>query len=324
MRHFPEAIIRGMMMAIGLIVILKQTFVLLGFKAPRVSMIEAFGEIPHAILGMQIETFLIGIFVILLIFFWRKYFEKYKTFKAISVYLVAIIFSSIIAYVFHISDNRHYLMEVMAQPVSALFVSLPNSTTGIFSFPNFGKFWSYQFAISVFTIFAVGSLEHILSAIAVDKLDPLNRGQKRPTNLKKDLRAVGLGNLLCGSIGALPMIAEIVRGSANVKYGATNKWSNFFHGLCLLVMITIFNGVLKFIPLCVLAGMLIMIGWNLMNFKLFSKIFRKHSHNFLIIMSVVFFTLYIDLLVGISSGVIIHLVAQRFFRKRSKIIKIGS
>jgi MFS superfamily sulfate permease-like transporter len=69
--------------------------------------------------------------------------------------------------------------------------------------------------------------------------------RERHTDLKKDLRGVGFGNLLCGLVGALPMIAEIVRSTANVKYGATNKWSNFFHGICLLVMITVFRDYLE-------------------------------------------------------------------------------
>jgi MFS superfamily sulfate permease-like transporter len=309
MRKFPESIIRGMMMAIGLIVILKQLFILLGYRAPSVGLIEMIGYLPNAFMGMEIETFALGSFAIIFIFLWKKYLEKHNVFRKIPVYLVVIIITSILAALFDISNQHHHLMESFATQTASTFLNVPNSILTSFSFPDFSKFYSFDFAISAFTIFAVGSLETVLSALAVDKVDP----KKRRTNLKKDLRAVGIGNLICGSIGALPMISEIVRSSANVKYGATNKWSNFFHGIFLLLMITIFNQTLKFIPLCVLAGMLIVIGWNLINFKLFSKIYRRHKYNFLTIISVIFFTLYIDLLVGIVAGVAVYFLTEKVF-----------
>ena len=317
MRKFPEVVIRGMMMSIGVIVIMKQLFIMLGYKTPRVGLIKMFSYLPDAFMGMEIEDFFIGAFAIIFIFFWKKYLEKYKSFKLVPVYLVVIVIASIMALILNISNDHHYLIQSFASPTSAEFLNISGSIIEAISFPDFSKIFSPNFLISVFTIFAVGSLETVLSAIAVDKIDP----QKRHTNLKKDLRAVGIGNLICGSIGALPMIAEIVRSSANVKYGATNKWSNFFHGAFLLLMITVFSKVLNFIPLCVLAGMLIVIGWNLINVKLFLKIFRRHSYNFLVIITVVFFTLYVDLLVGIASGLATYFIVEKIFHPLKKKIK---
>lgn len=309
MRRFPEAIIRGMMMAIGLIVILKQAFVLFGYSTPKVGLMSLIGKVPSAFLGMQIETFVIGVFVILLIVLWKKYLEKYKAFRVVPVYLVAIVVVSAVAAYLNISETKHFLVQGLSVPAASLFLNLPDSILKAFSLPDFGKLTSLQFWFEAFSIFAVGSLETVLSAIAVDKIDP----EKRLTDLKKDVRAVGIGNLLCGMVGALPMIAEIVRSSANVKYGATNKWANFAHGVCLLIMITVFAKALKFIPLSVLAGMLIMIGWNLINLKLFVKIFRENKYNFFTILAVIFFTFYIDLLAGIGSGIVVYFVTDRFF-----------
>jgi MFS superfamily sulfate permease-like transporter len=307
MRKFPESIIRGMMMAIGTIVILKQIFILLGFKAPKVPLLELATFIPQGFSGMQIETFAIGVGVIILIYIWKKFFEKNHFFRAIPVYLVAIILASSAAFYLDISNNRHFFDITNSQPVSAIFIDLPNNIKSAFTFPDFGKIFSTTFFIEVLSIFAVGSLETILSAIAVDKIDP----QNRTTNLKKDLRGVGFGNLVCGFVGALPMIAEIVRSSANVKYGATNNKSNFFHGICLLLMITLLSPFLKFIPLCVLAAMLLMIGYNMLNLPLFIKIFRERKLDFMTILSVIFFTLYVDLLVGITCGLITFFILKK-------------
>ncbi|MBU6140321.1 MAG: SulP family inorganic anion transporter [Proteobacteria bacterium] len=292
LRKFPESIIRGMMMSIGLIVIIKQTFVLCGIKAPKVGLIELAAHIPNAFRGMQIETFSIGFGAILFIFFWKKFFEKFSVFRFVPVYLIAITLGSI-----------------MASYVNTAFINIPSDLGGALSLPDFTRFFSADFFFATFSIFAVGSLETVLSAIAVDKIDPKNRR----ADLKKDLRGVGVGNLICGFVGALPMIAEIVRSTANVKYGATNKWANFFHGICLLVMITIFRDFLKFIPTCLLAGMLIIIGFGMVNLKLFLQVFKRDKVDFVVIISVIFFTLKVDLLAGILSGIVAHLILQKIF-----------
>jgi MFS superfamily sulfate permease-like transporter len=196
----------------------------------------------------------------------------------------------------------------MANPATSLFIEIPHSIFSAFSLPDFSQFFSLKFFIATFTIYAVGSLETILSSIAVDKIDP----QKNHTDLKKDLRAIGIGNAICGAIGGLPMITEIVRSSANIKYGATNKWSNFFHGVCLLVAVTIFNPLLHFIPLCVLAAMLVIIGINLINFPLLKKIFNYSKIDFVSALTVVFCTLKIDLLIVIGSGLIVYFLLRKF------------
>ncbi len=306
MRKFPEVVIRGMMCAIGLIVILKQVFTMFGYKIPKDGMIKLITDVPQAFLGMQLETFFIGIFTIFFIILWNKKIAKIPTFSKIPVYLIVIIFGSVLGHVMNISENKHFLIQSYSSTPSSLFLALPDSILDAFSFPKFQSIASWNFILSVLTIFAVGSIETTLSAIAVDKMDP----QKRNTNLQKDLRGVAIGNAICGFVGALPMIAEVVRSSANIKYGATNKSSNFFHGLFILIMVGLLGFMLHLIPMCVLAAMLILIGWNLINVKLVKDMCCEYKLNLPIILSVVFFTLYIDLLVGITSGLIIYSIGK--------------
>lgn len=194
---------------------------------------------------------------------------------------------------------------------------MPDKIISAFNFPDFNAIKTWQFWLATLTIFAVGTLETLLSCLAVDKIDP----QQRTTNLKKELRAIGIGNAICGAIGALPMIAEIVRSTANVRYKATNKYSNFCHGFSLLLMITVFSFILKFIPLAVLAGMLIIIGINMINLKLFYQIFKNNKSDVLVIILVIFFTLKIDLLAGILCGLIFWLINQKLFPHVKKIKK---
>ena len=310
MRKFPEIIIRGMMMAIGIIVVVKQTFVINGFKPANVDVIGLFEYLPKSFLGMEIENFAIGVFAIISILIWNKYLENKKYFNFVPVYLVVIVIGSLLANFIDIASTQHFLNPNYASPITSNFVVVPSNIISAINFPDFTKINSSQFWLSTLTIFAVGTLETLLSTLAVDKIDPL----KRTSNLKKELRAIGIGNTICGAIGALPMIAEIVRSTANVRYKATNKYSNFIHGISLLLMITIFSFILKFIPLALLAGMLIIIGINMINLKLFYQIFKHNKCDVLVIILVIFFTLKIDLLVGIIAGLVFWIINQKLLR----------
>lgn len=309
-RKFPEIVIRGMMMSIGLIVLVKQIFILNGFKPINVDIIALIKYLPQSFIGMQIESFLIGLITISIIIIWKKYFESKKQFRFIPAHLLAIIIGSIIANIYNLHQHQHFLNPSVASPLASSYISIPNNITSAFSFPNFDLFFSIEFLIATLTIYAVASLETMVSAIAVEKVDPL----KRTTDLKKEIRAIGLGNAICGMIGALPMIAEIVRSTANVSYGATNKFSNFFHGIALLLMITVFSNFLNYIPLCVLSGMLIIIGFNMINYQLFIKIFKNNKIHALIILITIFFTLKIDLLCGILFGLIAFFIGKKIFK----------
>ena len=305
MRKFPEYVIRGMMMAIGLIVLLKQFFILTNYQTPKVSIIEFFRYLHLAILGMQIENFLIGILVIVTIIFWKNYLEKkHNLCKIIPIYLLVIIFGIIITRFIDLKNNQHFLFQEFAHPTADNFIHISSHLNEALNLPNFSMILSYKFWFSVLTIFAVATIETILSSIALDKI------AKTHTDLKKDLRAISIGNLLCASCGGLPMITEIVRSSANVNYGATNKYANFTHGLALMLMIIFLSSYLNLIPLCVLSGMLILIAFNMINIKLFNNIFHQSKKEFFIILAIIFATLYIDLLVGVLVGTILHFITH--------------
>jgi MFS superfamily sulfate permease-like transporter len=313
MRKFPEYIIRGMMMSIGLIVLLKQLFIITNYQTPKVSIIEFFLYLPKAILGMEIESFIVGLLVIFLILCWKNYLEtKHKFFKIIPVYLIAIIIGIAISQFLDLKNTHHFLFQKFANPNNNNFINIPSHINDAFNFPNFDLIFTLKFWLSVLTIYSVASLETILSTIALDKIT------QNQTNLQQDLRAVAIGNFICGILGGLPMITEIVRSSANVSYGATHKSSNFFHGLCLLLMIIFLNSYLNLIPLCVLAGMLIIIALNMINFKLFLKIYQQNKREFLIIIFIIFITLAIDLLAGIFVGLLLHFI----FNHEKKFKKI--
>ncbi len=306
MRKFPEEVIRGMMVAIGGIIIIKQAFIIFAYQPPKHSLVQLILDLPKAFLGMKIEVFAISIGVVAFIIFWQKK-VKCGFFSKIPVYLLTILLFSVLAFFLDINNNNHYLVNHFSSPAKSLFINIPNSFLSAFSLPNFAQFFSFEFLVSVFAIYAVASIETVLSAIAVDKLDP----QNRTTNLQQDLKAIGCGNLVCGLVGGLPMITEIIRSSANIKYGASNSWSNFFHGLFLLLFVLFFASFINFIPLCVLASILMIIGVNLINFPLIKKMYAESKSSLFVILTVVAFTIATDLLIGVFSGLLVYWILEK-------------
>jgi len=150
----------------------------------------------------------------------------------------------------------------------------------------------------------VGSIESLLSAKAVDALDP----RKRVSDLNKDLLATGLGNLVAGMLGGLPMISEIVRSSANINNGATSRRSNFFHGLFLLLFVALLPNLLHRIPLAALAAMLIYTGLRLASPTEFMHTYKIGPEQLVVFLSTLFVTLATDLLVGVGVGLVVKVV----------------
>jgi MFS superfamily sulfate permease-like transporter len=186
----------------------------------------------------------------------------------------------------------------------AFLVAVPENFMAGFYLPDFSKIATSEFWLAVLTIWLVGSLESLLSASAVDKLDPY----KRNSNLNRDLTAVGIGNLISGMIGGLPMIAEIVRSSANINNGAKTAWANFFHGLFLLVFVALFPKLIHEIPLAALASLLVFTGFRLASPKEFAKTLAVGVDHFAVFVITIFGVLATDLLVGVAIGIAAELV----------------
>lgn len=307
---FPSSVVHGMLAAIGIIIMAKQIHTMLGVKPAAKSLLGTLAEIPHSIVEMNPEVSMIGLVGLTLLIVWAVI--PNKTLKMIPAPILVVMLGLALGQYFDLDHEHKYLFlpdteflphhEFSVGP--AFLVSVPEHFSAGFYFPDFSKFATYEFLMAVLTIWLVGSLESLLSAAAVDKLDPY----KRDSNLNRDLAAVGAGNLLAGLIGGLPMIAEIVRSSANVNNGAKTGWANFFHGAFLLIFVALFPKLIHEIPLASLAALLVFTGFRLASPKEFAKTLAVGWDHFAVFVLTIIGVLATDLLIGVAIGIVAELV----------------
>ena len=306
---FPSSVVHGMLAAIGIIIMAKQIHTLLGVKPEAKSLLGTIAEIPHSVMNMNPEVSAIGLLGLALLIVWSVI--KQPTLKMVPAPLLVVLLGLALGQYFDLDHIHQYLFLPDAEILPhheftvgpSFLVAVPENFMAGFYFPDFSKVATSEFWIAAITIWLVGSLESLLSASAVDKLDPY----KRNSNLNRDLTAVGIGNLLSGMIGGLPMIAEIVRSSANINNGAKTGWANFFHGLFLLVFVALFPKLIHEIPLAALAALLVFTGFRLSSPKEFAKTLAVGLDHFAVFVITILGVLATDLLIGVAIGIVVEL-----------------
>jgi MFS superfamily sulfate permease-like transporter len=257
---------------------------------------------------MNPEVAFIGITSLLVLFLMPLI--KIKALKVVPPSMIVLLIAVPLAVFYDFAHEHDYSLAHINYHIipGNLLVQLPDSFLGGITFPDFSEIFSAS-SIKYIVMFAlVGSLESILSAKAIDILDPF----KRKSDLNKDTLAVGIGNLTAGAIGGLPMISEIVRSSANINNGAKTRWANFFHGVFLLVFVALAADLIEMIPNAALAAMLIYTGYRLASPKEFQKTWAIGWDQLIIFVVTIVVTLATDLLVGIFAGVAMQFVLHLF------------
>jgi MFS superfamily sulfate permease-like transporter len=309
--YIPNAVIKGMLAAIGLILIMKQFPHLVGYDAnfegdetfAQADQNNTFSAIYTALNTIKPTAVIIGIGSIILLAVWEKPFiKKNELLRFVPGPLVVVILAIII-------NGTIEQLSGIASIESTHLLSLPiaHSTTEFISFftlPNFSFITNVHVWISAVTLAIVASLETLLGIEAVDKLDPL----KRITPTNKELKAQGFGNIISGLIGGLPLTSVIVRSSANVSAGGKTKQATIFHGLLLLLCAALIPNLLNKIPLSALAGILIFTGYKLAKITLFKEFYQKGLNQFIPFCVTIIAILFTDLLIGISIGIAVSMI----------------
>jgi MFS superfamily sulfate permease-like transporter len=302
---FPSAAVHGMLAAIGIIIMVKQIHVMMGVKPDAHTLFQTIGAIPHSLIHMNPEVAIIGWLGLGVMILWALLKNRYI--KMIPAPVVVVAVGMALGQYFNINHEHLYLFlpndPILSQhefDIGPKFlVAIPENFMAGFAFPDFSLIGTLVFWEKVIAICLVGSLESLLSAAAMDKLDPY----KRYSDLNRDLATVGIGNTISGLIGGLPMIAEIVRSSANVTNGARTGWANFFHGLCLLVFVALFPKLIHEIPLASLAALLVYTGYRLASPREFGKYLEIGFEQLTVFVITIIGVLATDLLIGVAIGI---------------------
>lgn len=282
------SVVHGMLAAIGVIIIAKQSYVLLGIPTAAKETMTLLHSLSQANLAIAI----IGVLALLILFAMPHI--RNRLIQAIPAPIAVLAFS--IPFGLWLGLRPEFLVQ------------LPGSLLDVVTFPDFSALFTGT-SIKYMIMFAlIGTIESTLSVLAVDSMDP----KKRSSNLNRDLLAVGVGNLICSLIGGLPMISEIIRSRANIDAGAKSKMANFYHGLIMLIAITAIPGLLGLIPLAALAAMLIFVGTRLASPRELFHMRDIGRDQLLFFVATLITTLATDLLIGVSVGILLKLILHKW------------
>lgn len=318
--YFPSSVIKGMLAAIGIILVSKQIPLALGYDKPDfwtsgfIQLFSAdnfFGNIEnfnHQITrgAILITTISLAVLIILQQPFAKKL-------KFIPAPLLVVVIGIIVNILF-----TNVASDFSLKPTQ--LVTISSNIFETISFPDFSKLFSTsEIWKDGILIGLLATLETLLCIEAVDKLDKRNR----ITPVNRELIAQGIGNLTCGLLGAIPMTAVVVRGAANVDAGARTKLSAFTHGLFLLLAVLLVPFLLNKIPYACLAAILLITGYNLTKPKLYRNMWSLGRKQFIPFMITVVVILSTDLLLGVSIGLLISIyyIVQSNFKIEYKITK---
>ncbi len=290
---FPSAAVHGMLAAIGVIIIIKQIFPTIGAKGPKGEILEVASEIPHYLMHETHFSAVIVTLVSLAVLIIHPIIKS-KIVKMIPAPMWVLIFTVPLA------------MKLGYENLNMVNLDggLLGELHGNLALPSFEKIGTSAFWIAVVGVALVSAIESLLSAKAIDGLDPY----KRKSNLDKDLIAMGAGSSLAAALGGLPMISEIVRSSANVNNGAKTQWANFSHGVFLLIYVLIGVSIIEMIPVPALAAMLVFTGFKLAHPKEFKHMAEIGKTEIIVFIITLVAVLATDLIIGIVIGIIVNYV----------------
>jgi hypothetical protein len=316
--YIPNSVIKGMLAAIGVVIILKQLPHALGddhdfegddaFHQPDGK--NTFSEILEALSRLSPGAILITLCCIALLLFWETPLRKrLRWTSAIPGPLVCVLLGTglnelygAVAPGWKLTAENDHLVKLPVMNSLGEFL-------GAFRLPAFGQIGRLEVWVTAVTIALVGSVETLLCLEATDKLDP----EKRISDTDRELRAQGVGNILSGLIGGLPITSVIVRSSANVYAGARTRLSAFVHGLLMLVAALLLAGMLNHVPLSALASILLLVGYKLSSLKIIKEMWAQGRSQFIPFGVTVVAIVFTDLLKGIGIG----LLTSVFFVIRS-------
>ena len=307
---FHSSVILGILAAIGIIIFAKQIHVALGTHSESSNIVQ--NLIDAVLLIPEANPFVVLISLtglIILLFHSKISFRLFQFFPA-PIWVIAL--SIPFVYLFNFFDAQTLTFFGKSYDVGpSLLLEIPENIMDSILFPNFSMINTIEFWTTVFSLLIITSIESLAIAKAVDKIDPY----KRKTDLNKDLTGIGLSTVAAGFIGGLPIIAVIIRSTVNIHNGAKTKWSNLYQGILLLVLIVVLGPLMRQVPLCAFAILLVFTGFKLASPGVFKQVYDHGPEQLIFFIFTMVLTLYTNLLVGLVGGLSLALATHMLLAK---------
>ena len=309
---FHSTVIHGILAAIGIIIFAKQIHVAMGTNSDSPSIIQNLIDAVVFLPDANPFVLVIALAGLFLLIFHSK--TNYRFFHFLPAPMWVIALSIPFVYAFNFFDQQTLSFFGKSFEVGPqLLLDIPDTITDSIMHPNFSKINTIEFWTTVFSILIITSIESLAIAKAVDKIDPY----KRKTDLNKDLIGIGISTVAAGLIGGLPIIAVIIRSTVNIHNGAKTKWSNMYQGLLLLIFIVILSPIMRQVPLCAFAILLVYTGFKLASPAVFKQIYKQGTEQLIFFVGTMVLTLYTNLLVGLLGGLSLTLMSHMLLARVS-------
>ena len=307
---FHSSVILGILAAIGIIIFAKQIHVALGTHSESSNIVQ--NLIDAVLLIPEANPFVVLISLtglIILLFHSKISFRLFQFFPA-PIWVIAL--SIPFVYLFNFFDAQTLTFFGKSYEVGpSLLLKIPENIMESIMFPNFSMINTIEFWTTVFSLLIITSIESLAIAKAVDKIDPY----KRKTDLNKDLTGIGLSTVASGFVGGLPIIAVIIRSTVNIHNGAKTKWSNLYQGILLLILIVVLGPLMRQVPLCAFAILLVFTGFKLASPGVFKQVYDHGPEQLIFFIFTMVLTLYTNLLVGLLGGLSLALATHMLLAK---------
>lgn len=296
-RAISPAVVHGMLAGIGALIVIGQFHILFD-ERPLSGGLQNIAMMPARVLGLDFANaratelaLLLGVLTIVIMLGWEK--VRPKSMSLVPGALLGVVAATLVAWGFQLQVAR---------------IDVPESLGSAFALPTsaawFAPLAQPGLIVAAIAIAFIASAETLLSAAAVDRMHDGVR-----TKYDKELRAQGVGNFLCGLVGALPMTGVIVRSSANVQAGAKTRLSTILHGTWILGFVALLPWLLQEVPMTALGGVLVVTGWRLVSLKHVRHLLNAHGYLPAAIWAVTFvLVVSTDLLTGVLVGLALSLV----------------
>ncbi len=317
---FPSSVIKGMLAAIGIILISKQIPLALGYDQPdfwtsgfldlfsSANFLGNLNEFSHHVTLTSVIITVCSLAAMLMV-----QYSTSDSIKKVPAPLLAVLVGIVLNYLFAFITPELALKQTQ-------LVNIPANIFSNIRLPDFSMLFSnIQIWKDGLIIGLLATLETLLCIEAIDKLDRHNR----ITPVNRELVAQGFGNMVCGLLGAIPLTAVVVRGAANVDAGGRTKFSAITHGAFLLLAVLFIPFALNKIPYASLAAILLVTGYNLTKPKLYRNMWHLKWKQFLPFLFTIAVILMTDLLIGVSIGLLvsIYFIIQNNFKAEYKVTK---